>query len=367
MRSLLDGGIDRELHIVTRGAIAGRGIEHIGPGSIVALSFERVIVARFDAGSTEFLRSIAHDMCCERARRIDALIGAVGLFDALREDHVIVGGYGAAFGLRFLHERVIVDGHVLVFVCLDDHDHGEVGDEQREEHREGDHGVRDALAERYASEHAFGRDIAGARCDLRFNAGRLIAAFEQEAHGDEACEQRRATLAHEGERKASEGDEARNAADDDECLQDDGGGKTNRDKGTYVRFRTCGGDEAADREAEVEQEQACRAQKAGLLSDGCEDEVRFDDGDVVGKTTADAHAEQAAICHREDGLHELVARVGGVGEGIEPGIDAHLHVREEEKEDDCTDGDREQAYDQVELLAACHVEHGEEHEVDDER
>ena len=67
-------------------------------------------------------------MRCEGARGVDALIGAIGLFDALREDHVIVGGYGSAFGLRFLHERVIVDGHVLIFVCLDDHDHGEVGD-----------------------------------------------------------------------------------------------------------------------------------------------------------------------------------------------------------------------------------------------
>ena len=85
-------------------------------------------------------------MRCERACRIDALIGAVGLFDALREDHVVVSGYGAAFGLRFLHERVIIDGHVLVFICLNDHDHGEIGNEQREEHREGDHSVRDALS-----------------------------------------------------------------------------------------------------------------------------------------------------------------------------------------------------------------------------
>ena len=127
-------------------------------------------------------------MRCERARRIDALIGAVGLFDALRKDHVVVGRYGAALGLRFLHKRVIIDGHVLIFVCLNDHDHGEISDEQREEHREGDHGVRDALAEGYASKHAFSGDVAGARCDLRFHSGRLIATLEQEAHSDEARE-----------------------------------------------------------------------------------------------------------------------------------------------------------------------------------
>ena len=133
-------------------------------------------------------------------------------------------------------------------------------------------------------------------------------------------------MAYEGKCETGKRDEARNAANDDECLQHDRGGKTNRDKGAHIRFCACSSDEAADREAKVEQEQACRAEKPRLFSDGCEDEVRFDNGDVISQAAADAYAEQTAICHREDGLYELVARVGGVSEGVEPGIDAHLYM-----------------------------------------
>lgn len=56
------------------------------------------------------------------------------------------------------------------------------------------------------------------------------------------------------------------------------------------------------------------------------DEVGFNNRNLLGHTVADAYAEQAAVCDAEDGLDQLIARVGGVGKGVKPRIDANLNI-----------------------------------------
>ena len=66
-------------------------------------------------------------------------------------------------------------------------------------------------------------------------------------------------------------------------------------------------------------------------------------------------------------MHELVAGVLRVGEGVKPGGDTRLHVVEGEVGAHAADGNEAQADDQVELLSRGNVEHDQEHEEEDER
>ena len=88
---------------------------------------------------------------------------------------------------------------------------------------------------------------------------------------------------------------------------------------------------------------------------------------AAGQSVAQAHAEQAAVGDGVDGLTKLIAGVLRVGEGVEPGAHAHLHVAEGAEEHRAAHGDERQADDQVELLARCNVEHEQEHEEEHER
>ena len=190
----------------------------------------------------------------------------------------------------------------------------------------------------------------------------MVACAQQEAQDDEACQQRRAALAYEGQGKAGKRDKARNAAHDDECLQDDNCREAHCHERAYVALRAHRDKDAADGKAQVQKQHARRAQKARLFGDGAEDEVGFDDRDLVGHTVADAHAEQAAVGDAEDRLHQLVARVSGVGEGVEPRINAHLHVAEQEVCRHETQCHKDKADEDVGVLARCHVQHGHKHE-----
>ena len=307
------------------------------------------------------------------ARRVDARVCAVIVLDALREDGSVVGGDGAALSLRLACHGVVVRRHVLVVACLHDHDQREVCHERREHEREHDHGVREALAERDAPEHTVRADDGRGVHDLGGRAGALVAAAQEESDNNERGEQRRAALADEGERDAGKGDEPGDAADDDERLEHDDRGEARADKRAHVGFRARCGHEAANREAQVQKQQACRTQKPCLLADGREDEVAFHDRDAGDAVAAachaapDSRAEQVAVGKRIDGLHELIAGVLCVGEGIKPGSDTRLHVVEGEVGAHAADGNEAQADDQVELLSCGNVEHDQEHEEEHER
>ena len=78
------------------------------------------------------------------------------------------------------------------------------------------------------------------------------------------------------------------------------------------------------------------------------------------RAAPDADAEQGAVGDGVDGLRQLVARVLRIGEGVEPGVHAHLHVAEGHERADAADGDETQTDDQVELLSRSHVQHDQE-------
>lgn len=103
------------------------------------------------------------------------------------------------------------------------------------------------------------------------------------------------------------------------------------------------------------------------FSDGAEDEVGFNNRNLLGHTVADAYAEQAAVCDAEDGLDQLIARVGGVGKGVKPRIDANLNMAEQEVYEYEAYGNHQKADNDVGVLAGCHVEHGNEYKEQDQR
>ena len=127
-------------------------------------------------------------MAREVARWVDARVRAVVVLDALREDGSVVGGNGAALGLRLTRHGVVVRRHVLVVARLHDHDQREVRHERREHEREHDHGVREALAERDAPKHAVCADDGRGVHDFGGRARALVAAAQEESDDDERGE-----------------------------------------------------------------------------------------------------------------------------------------------------------------------------------
>ena len=77
------------------------------------------------------------------------------------------------------------------------------------------------------------------------------------------------------------GNEARDAADDDEGLQHDDGGEAHGGERADVGFRPGRCDDAADGEAQIQQQHTGRAEQARLLGDDREDEVALGDGDAA--------------------------------------------------------------------------------------
>ena len=311
-------------------------------------------------------------MACQAALRIRADVGPVFLLDAFRQDHTVVGANGAAFRFGFSVQRVVVARVALVFVRHEHHDVGEVGDQQGEQQGEGHHGGRETAAKGDAAQNA--RIVRSARCAMcadgahasravfhfGIDARALVAAAQQQSDADEACQKRGAALTDEGKRETGQGDEAGYAADDDEGLQHDGYGNADCDKRAHVAFRARRCCEAAYGKAQEQQQHGRTAQKAGFFGDGGEDEVGLHDGDIFSKAVAHANAQHTAVGQRIDGLAELVTRVHGIGEGVEPSVHANLNVAKRCIEDDAAEGRQAKAHDEEHLLAACDVEHSEE-------
>ena len=63
---------------------------------------------------------------------------------------------------------------------------------------------------------------------------------------------------------------------------------------------------------------------------GRADEVRVGVGHEVGVALRDPGAEDAAVGHAVQRLDALVAGAGRVGEGVQPHLEAHAHVAEQE-------------------------------------
>ena len=90
-------------------------------------------------------------MRSEVACGVFALVGAIVLQHGMSQEHIVVCGDGPALGFGFFCQRMVVDGHVLIFICLDNHDHRQVSNQQRKQGGEHDHGAGKALAQGNAS------------------------------------------------------------------------------------------------------------------------------------------------------------------------------------------------------------------------
>ena len=196
--------------------------------------------------------------------------------------------------------------------------------------------------------------------ELGFAARGLIAGAQQKRNDDEARQQRGATLAHEGQGDAGKGDEAGDAADDEERLEGDCRGKAAGAKCGEVGLGAGGGGEAAHGEQHEQEQYRGAAQKAHLLTDGGEDEVGLDDGDQRGHALANTRAHQAAICQGEQRLHQLVAISGRVGERVEPDLETGLHVAHDLVRPKTAHGQQRKADDDVGDAARSNVEHQQE-------
>ena len=284
----------------------------------------------------------------------------------MSQEHIVVCGDGAALGFGFFCQRMVVDGHVLIFICLDNHDHRQVSNQQRKQGGEHDHGAGKALAQGNASQRTVQAYYARARCHFGAQARALIACAQQEAQDDEARQERGTALAYKRKGKASKGDKARYAAHDDECLQHDNGSEAYCHKRANVALCANGNQNAADGEAQVQKQHTCSTQKTRFFGYGAKDEVGFNNRNLLGHAIADAHAEQAAVCDAEDRLDQLIARVGGIRKGVEPCIDANLNMAEQEVHEHEAHGNHQKADNDVGVLSGGHVEHCDEHEEQDQ-
>ena len=306
----------------------------------------------------------------QRALRVLALVAPAFALGALRQDHVVARHDDAALALRLAGERVVVALAALELVCLHHLNVAEVADPQRDEHGQAAHEHGEAAAQGRAPQHAAISGVGGrvelGAADLHGpghlggKAGCFVARLEQQAHDDEAGDEAAAALAHEGQGDAGEGNEPGGAAHDDEGLQADARRKAGGGEGRHVALGAgCSGKAAHGEEHEEDQHGRC-AQKTHLLGDGAEDEVAFHHGDGGAQAAPDADAEEAAVGKRVEALHQLVAAVLGVDEGVAPDGHAGLHVVEEAIEDHAARSRQRQAQDHVAQAARAHVDHGEE-------
>ena len=226
------------------------------------------------------------------------------------------------------------------------------------------HDGREPPPEREPAEHA---EVGRGRLDRDLGAGALVAGAQQQGERDEGREQRRAAVAHEGQRDAGQRDEPRDAADDDERLQRDRRDEADRGERRHVGLRARSGREAADREHEEAQHDRRRAEQPELLADRREDEVGRDERDARGQPLPEPDADQPARREREERLHELVALARGVGERVEPDVDARPHVAEEEVRDGRAGTEQREPDDHVGRAPGRRVEHHEEDREEQQR
>ena len=257
---------------------------------------------------------------------------------------------------------MVVAATVLQVIGLHDLHVGEIGDKGGKEQREDGDEPGKALAQGRAAQNArLARRLdRGSARHLGLQTGSLIASAEQQADDDEAREQRRATLAHEGKRQARKRNKARDATDDDEGLQADGRGEADSREGRHVGFGACCGEKSAHGKEHEQEDDARCAEQAHLLGNGRENEVALHLGDESGHAPADAATEQATIGKRVQRLHELIARAAWIGKGVEPDCDARLHVRKERVEAHAADGDEHDADEHVGEPAGADIDHHEE-------
>lgn len=180
-----------------------------------------------DASAAKTLRGVADGMGGERPLRIDALVGAIRLRNGFGEHDVVGSDDGATLLLGDALQRMVVAATVLQVIGLHDLHVGEIGDKGGKEQREDGDEPGKALAQGRAAQNArLARRLdRGSARHLGLQTGSLIASAKQQADDDEAREQRRAALAHEGKRQTRKRDKARDATDDDEGLQADGRGE----------------------------------------------------------------------------------------------------------------------------------------------
>ncbi len=198
------------------------------------------------------------------------------------------------------------------------------------------------------------------RLHLDLDAGRLVAGAQQQAQQHEVRDDRGSAVAHERQRHAGERDEPGHASDDDERLQPDRRGQSGGGERGHVGAGARCRREPAQTEHGVGDDERGAAQKPDLLADRREDEVGLDRGDATGESPSDAHSRHATGSEREERLHELVAAAGGVGERVEPDVDARLHVSEREVRGRRADREEHEAHDHVADAPRRRVDHHEE-------
>ena len=106
----------------------------------------RVVLRGLDARCAVNLRVVSHQVSCERTLRIFARVSAIVCLHAVGQHDAIVCGDGAAFGARFLIERMVVAGVALILVGHKHHNVGEVRYKRREHERERERGIGETFA-----------------------------------------------------------------------------------------------------------------------------------------------------------------------------------------------------------------------------
>ena len=130
-------------------------------------------------------------------------------------------------------------------------------------------------------------------------------------------------------------DEARDAADDDEDLQGDRERQARCQQGSEAVAQLLSGADSALEDEEVAQQDDEEPGKADLLTEAGVDEVGFGVGDHIRSALAEAGADESAVGHAEQTLHELVGATGRLvvllcGQRIEPTGHTLAHMGEEE-------------------------------------
>jgi hypothetical protein len=207
------------------------------------------------------------------------------------------------------------------------------------------------------AEHA---KVGRGRHHLGLDPGRLVAGAQQQPQQHEVRDYRRPAVAHEWQGHAGERDEPGDSADDDERLQSYGSDESRGGEGRHVGAGACCGRESAKAKDRVRDQDRRTSEETQLLAYGGEDEVRFDERNAPGESLPDAHARHSAGGQREERLHELIAAVGSVREGIEPDGDARLDVPERGVRRERTHSEKRHAHQNVADTPGRGVDHHEE-------
>ena len=103
-----------------------------------------------------------------------------------------------------------------------------------------------------------------------------------------------------------EGDEAGDAADDDEDLQGDREAQARGEQGAESVAQLLGGLDAALEDEEVAEQDDEESGHAQLFAEAGVDEVRFRIGDHIWSALAESGAGQTAVGHAEQALDQLI-------------------------------------------------------------